>query len=407
MADPLSALGTAVGVFSLGIQVYQGLTGFYRAWDCHDEEIKKTLENMAHGQQILELLRCKLAKQSSSFPASAVQVKACIAQAQAGFCKLDDVLQKCRQTRVPEDFRERVRNVTKRLSYPFKRETVHDLKSAVAEVERTLALAVQYLHLELTDDQRQSLATLPPLSDAISDQKTDIRSIRATTSETVHKVEIVDQKLAGLQALNSQAGTWTTTMQSGITEFRDKLEEIGTNAQSFALTLQGIEKTVDVLLSRNNEGFHASQNAVQELAQQFKSLQLALVSKPSLQRDVSNELQVSPGEHEHDLRNEGILSDSPKRESMQVGAGGLTISPVLAFHPIVPLDAPAFSLLDKKTLMDRGALRGDGRTPTPYLSSYIELALRKLLQLFKERQASPYDTTEHGETLLNVGRPAH
>ena len=147
MSDPLSVAGTAVGVISLGIQVCQGLLEYYRAWEAQDKEIKETLENIAREQKILQLLQSTLAKHSSSFATSVVQVEASITQAKAEFVYLDGLLQKCRQTRIPSDLREKAKTVAKSLLYPFKRETIRDLKKAIAETGRVLALAIQQLQL--------------------------------------------------------------------------------------------------------------------------------------------------------------------------------------------------------------------------------------------------------------------
>lgn len=147
MSDPASVAGTAVGVISLGIQVCQGLVDYYRAWEGQAEETKVTMENIAHEQQILELLQSTLAKQPSSFAASVTEVEACVIQANAEIVKLDELLQKCRRTPIPSDFREKVKNATKSLLYPFKKETIRDLKNSVAEVGQILASAIQLLQL--------------------------------------------------------------------------------------------------------------------------------------------------------------------------------------------------------------------------------------------------------------------
>ena len=92
--------------------------------------------------------------------------------------------------------------------------------------------------------------------------------------------------------------------------------------------------------------------------------------------------------------------------SFMRGAGGMAISPMLVYRPIVPWNSPAFSIFSAETMISRAALLDydAGLTPTPYMSSYIMSALSELLHLFNNGEASPYDITANGETLLHVSR---
>ena len=475
MSDPISVAGTAVGVLSLGIQVFQGLLEYYRAWQGQSEEIKSTLESIACEQLILELLQSTLAEQPSGFTASVVPVEECITQAGAEFRKLEQILQKCRRSCVQGNVQEHLKNVMKNFLYPFRRETIQDLKNVVAEVGRVLALALQHLQLwaisngqssrdlltifsELTTDQRRSLLTL---LDTISDQKNDLGSIQATTSGIGYHVRVLDQKLAEVQAANANIETCTTTMQSEIIEVRSKLDEINTNTQTSNLMLNTIKRSTE------------------EYGQQMNLIRLALISKPSLLKEVCDDSKVYPIVNPpqlQDTRLSGPLKDqasvkirsqnSPctchmrksksfrtlfsgvstaifrstetneyhrihcpfylasantRKDTLRVrlgwsslllastlelsfslirGAGGMTVGHLLVFRPIVCMSSPAFLIFEKHTMISRGALK-NGR-PTPYFNSYINSAIFELLQLFKSQQASPYETTERGTSLLWV-----
>ena len=321
------------------------------------------------------------------------------------------------------------------------------------------------------------------LLDAVSDQKGNLTSIQATTSNIAAEVRTVDQRLAEIQTSNARVERSTTIAQSVVSGLQGKLDGVSINTQSSAVILRGVEKNTDIMLSRVDEGFRMTQSGVQDLSQQLKMLQLALISRPGLQRDVCDELQVFSGLHEHELQSGRLSSISQGRAAAQVrrqnplcncsgrttsrfrcllpwpcttvfcstkiherhhqccpfysgaktrnhtvgvrirpsnflastlelslslsrGAGGTAISPTLVYRPIVPANNPAFSLFKHENLLSKVDLLCDHETLQPdlsaYLSSYFEFVLRELPRIFKEREASPFDRTENGETLIHV-----
>ncbi|KAI9708174.1 MAG: hypothetical protein M1820_004128 [Bogoriella megaspora] len=465
MTDPVSITGTAVGVLSLGIQACQGLTEYYRAWEGQDEEISGILGNLLREQDILELLQHTLAKQPPGFCASVIQVEECITQVNTEFIKLDEMLRKCRQVPAPVGAREKARNIAKGLLYPFRRETIRELKEAAGEVGKLLALAVQHLQLELSHDQRRNIATLLNM---VTDQETELHSIKATASGIVHKVDEI-------HTMSTRADTGAQMTRFESRDIQNKLDGIRADTQQSATVMPRLERNTEIML----ESLGMTQSSTQDLAQQVK-LMLALVSKPSLQRDAFNdfsETSTSPREVPHNdelspvshgqifgkMGSPNLLCECSERtrikgQSMRQwrsitlfcssrsherhrpdclfhslaatrddtigvrvqwlksffastlqlslsftrGAGGLLLSPILSYRPLVPRNAPAFSILDQKTMISKGAL-SSWDTPTPYLSCYLQNALREILLLFQNHAASPYDTTENCGSLLDVG----
>jgi hypothetical protein len=79
---------------------------------------------------------------------------------------------------------------------------------------------------------------------------------------------------------------------------------------------------------------------------------------------------------------------------ISTGAGGLSISPTLRFHPIVPYDSPAFNILSRM-------LYCSSNTADQIL--FINKSIiRDLQKAFDEGVASPYDRTANGFTLLHA-----
>ena len=101
----------------------------------------------------------------------------------------------------------------------------------------------------------------------------------------------------------------------------------------------------------------------------------------------------------------GRLVASTIRASMliTVGAGGRSISPCLNFRAQVPNDSPAFSILSRYN--DLWYLSsGDALPSRNEVSEFFESALQQLYELFKNKEASPADINEFGETLVHVLR---
>ncbi|KAL9085809.1 MAG: hypothetical protein Q9165_007441 [Trypethelium subeluteriae] len=376
MSDPFSIAGTAAGVISLGIQVCQGLVEYYRAWENQDEEIKETLKTLTREQEILQLLRSTLTNQPAGLSTSVTKVEACITQIKTEFVKLDVVLRKCQQTHTSNDFQETIKNIKKSLLYPFKRETVWALKCSVAEVGRILAVAVSHLQLVLSSEQHQNLEAL---LNATSDQKSDLSSIKDTTSKIVSKMKSIDQNIVKISELNVKVEDRTMSIQSDMSRVRSELAEVGIGAEKSAKILPELKRSADIILTRVDEVSRVTQGSIQDVVQQVRILQLALVSKPSLQRDVCDELDASSG-------------------AMENGAPSA--------RPVVVSQAPATIRLQtqvrqaRQVMASRGALLDDLYTPTPNLASYLKTALRDILQLFQEGAASPRDVTTSGETYL-------
>ncbi|ERF73404.1 hypothetical protein EPUS_08547 [Endocarpon pusillum Z07020] len=77
--------------------------------------------------------------------------------------------------------------------------------------------------------------------------------------------------------------------------------------------------------------------------------------------------------------------------SMKTGASSFSITPHLSFKAIVPSSSPAFALFSWKNYV---------RSAT--ISEILDSIMPRLLRLFAERQASPTDVNELGQSLLHV-----
>ena len=82
---------------------------------------------------------------------------------------------------------------------------------------------------------------------------------------------------------------------------------------------------------------------------------------------------------------------------IKTGAGGISISPQLSFRGLARPDSPAFSLLSSETFLE--AMRWGSEVQ---LRDTLRSTADQILQLFAQRQASPAELNEKGESLLHV-----
>ncbi|KAF7511002.1 hypothetical protein GJ744_005548 [Endocarpon pusillum] len=86
--------------------------------------------------------------------------------------------------------------------------------------------------------------------------------------------------------------------------------------------------------------------------------------------------------------------------SMKTGASGFSITPHLSFKAIVSSRSPAFSLFSQENY--EKSLHRRSATTSELTSEFLDSIMPRLLRLFAERQASPTDVNEFGQSLLHA-----
>ncbi len=80
--------------------------------------------------------------------------------------------------------------------------------------------------------------------------------------------------------------------------------------------------------------------------------------------------------------------------SMTRGAGGFSISPILAFTPTVSSGTGAFKIIESIGFPDRASAVD--------IQAFFTFKIQQLLRLYQEGKASPRDIDEDGNTVLHV-----
>ena len=135
----LATVGSVVGLISLSIQSCQGLTSFYSAWSSYDEHINQIHQNINELKTTCENLDRELHRITQNQESAVQQVVRLITSCQEGIKNLRDTLESCRSTQRPHS--------VNRALYPFRKKTLHTLKSSVRDIQGNLHIALQTLQL--------------------------------------------------------------------------------------------------------------------------------------------------------------------------------------------------------------------------------------------------------------------
>lgn len=149
MADPASLVGLGVGLISLGLQTYSGITTYLDAIDCRDEELLSVRrQNDALHNAIAEInksLPRLSARQEFSAPAAAAT---CLTSCEMELKALQKLVAELAgsDTATPGR-RKRMKQISKALMYAFDRPKLHRLETRLGQTVPVLQLALQTLNL--------------------------------------------------------------------------------------------------------------------------------------------------------------------------------------------------------------------------------------------------------------------
>jgi hypothetical protein len=144
MADPLSVMGTAVGVISLAIQACQSLAQYYGSWRDAKNIVATMIASSTALVSMLKQLRTVL-EDDSLEDNIRTEVEMNITDVSAALGSLNVELHKCREAN-SNTFRDIISEHGRRLQYPFRETTLLRLRTIVADMRDNLILAVNVLN---------------------------------------------------------------------------------------------------------------------------------------------------------------------------------------------------------------------------------------------------------------------
>lgn len=150
MGDPFSVASTAVGITSLGIQTFQVIARYYGQYKGFHDDIDNVLRKAEGLQGILEGLKGMKSELEIDNHAPSSQLEMELRACEIALIRPEDMAKKCNTAKTNEGMQARLRNVSKRLLWPFKKETLRDLKSSMTAFRDNLTLALHSGGLDAT-----------------------------------------------------------------------------------------------------------------------------------------------------------------------------------------------------------------------------------------------------------------
>lgn len=146
MADPLSLAGLAIGVASLGLQVCGGITTYLDAVQCREQEIASVRQQNEVLNSALQAVESSLSRLEPSYQISTAAVLGCLESCKTELNALETITTDLSNTnRTEGSLTGRIKDKSKALKYPFKRQNVQQLENRLRQASSVLYLALQAL----------------------------------------------------------------------------------------------------------------------------------------------------------------------------------------------------------------------------------------------------------------------
>ncbi|GAW12985.1 hypothetical protein ANO14919_023610 [Xylariales sp. No.14919] len=288
MGDPVGVAGTAVGVVSLGLQVYGGLKQYLDDFNSRDERVAKTLAYLEQLKEALDIINAATQSLRTQQQAPADTVLSCLRSCLAEMQALQTKMQEFGPSQ-QINLKGKMKEIKKKLEYPFQISVIEEIGKNLERITSQLLLAIHglELHSHLTTS-----ASVDALGNAMRSQ-TVILSRVESGSDTIKKIS--NSNSTQLTEINSSVQPLIPMLQSleSVTEKRlDKFEnQAHTNHSVTATRLEVLESRIEANAQEVTEVLSILRHINDQkpsISQEdtAKYLVGTLVSKPSLLRDV-------------------------------------------------------------------------------------------------------------------------
>ena len=148
MADPLSIIGTAAGLVSLGLQVYGGIKDYLDAIQTSQEDIAGIYRHATGLKDALDAIAGVIRSRSLNSPTSAPAAMSCLLSCHAELNVLSGVLAELLSSPLTSStsaLRTKISEGKRKLTYPFKRSNILKLEDRLRNANLTLHTALHAL----------------------------------------------------------------------------------------------------------------------------------------------------------------------------------------------------------------------------------------------------------------------
>ncbi|KAI0405972.1 hypothetical protein F4802DRAFT_560167 [Xylaria palmicola] len=319
MADPISIVGTAAGIVSLGLQVIQGVKKYVDRLNSRDERVAKTLAHLRDLKTALGVIEDSTQSLRHQHQAPADAVVSCLHA-----CKTEmQVLQEKLQDVGPSQHtsvKGKMKEIQKKLEYPLQISALEEIERSLGRILAQLSLGIQGLGLH----SHMKISTgIDALSDAANSQAVTLARVSADT-DRIAKINTANvSQLAGISSSLQPLRPMLHSLESVTAASFSKLE---------TQTLINYSATTDSLdtLKSQAEAHTKMMNEILNILRPVRDQPLlsnqesmgrylvgSLVSKPSLLRDMheSSDLQRGVRATSHDRAS---ISDRSTMDSLDL-----------------------------------------------------------------------------------------
>ncbi|KAI9689639.1 MAG: hypothetical protein M1820_010137 [Bogoriella megaspora] len=331
MAEVLASASAAAGIVSLGLQVCKGLASYYQAYRSYDSSLDHVCTRNSHILHVLRILEAKLPLYTSFEADIRDEINRTLQSCTLALHRLKEIEAICRKVRTPSTRLDKPRAVFDKALYPFRKKTICSISKELSELEQSLALAISALELDVLHAHGESL------------QKIELQSElgHKELQELNNKYEIGNRLLGtygeSLRSVDNQAKLQSRSLQA-------VEQNISNTGNASLAAIASLERTVrertlgeDILAKLQQHSMEViklriasemDQQKLSNIDREVRSLQLALVHKPDLQRAVCERMTtLSHTQHSAELKqytqgNASTPKNSPNMSKRQCTCSG-------------------------------------------------------------------------------------
>jgi hypothetical protein len=155
MAEALGIASGAAGIVALGLEITQGLLKYYAAWRDQDKDIKAMYGSLTILSNVLSQLQHRIQTPAIIDIEAKENVEKSIESVLENLRSLETELEKIKtaEPSMQEGVRVEMRRHVLRMKYPFKAETLRNIRDNTTEARSNLLLAVQVMQMYVLHKQ--------------------------------------------------------------------------------------------------------------------------------------------------------------------------------------------------------------------------------------------------------------
>ncbi|KIX99343.1 uncharacterized protein Z520_04919 [Fonsecaea multimorphosa CBS 102226] len=149
MSDPFSVGSSALGVISLGLTVCQGLISYFSALKGQDQYLDSLTVRVEGLKDCLTILQRALPSWRSHTANAASRIDHSISECRSQILSLEAKLTDLQRTHGPSLVHDKLRHLTRKAIFPFKKDALVELSSTVDGLQQNLHTILQIANLQV------------------------------------------------------------------------------------------------------------------------------------------------------------------------------------------------------------------------------------------------------------------